>query len=372
MDRRAGVAARGAHTRFSLQSISKLFTALGALAAVRDGLVGLDEPIRSYLPGFTVQSRFGDDPTAQFTLRHLLSHTAGLTHEAPVGNNMLAGEGSFEDHVASISSTWLRYPVGQRYAYSNLGVDLAGHVLAVVSNTPLQERLRHSVLEPLGLGRTTFDWEVVRDDPDAARGHDRRVPDLSFHMPMLAAGGCWSTATDLTRFLGHALAGFDGFLPPELIEELYRVPGRLPGQQGGYSLGVVTFSHAGRVLHAHGGGGCGFLADLYWAPESGVGAAMLSNCTWHSLQFELVSRLIADRAGPSRLSQRSRIPHLSRMRIRLDRRVHRSGQDDHAGGNAPRAQRGPWRRARSSLAELAGRALPRRAVRPMLPAQDGP
>ena len=260
--------------------------------------MGLDEPIRSYLPGFTVQSRFGDDPTAQFTLRHLLSHTAGLTHEAPVGNNMLAGEGSFEDHVASISSTWLRYPVGQRYAYSNLGVDLAGHVLAVVSNTPLQERLRHSVLEPLGLGRTTFDWEVVRDDPDAARGHDRRVPDLSFHMPMLAAGGCWSTATDLTRFLGHALAGFDGFLPPELIEELYRVPGRLPGQQGGYSLGVVTFSHAGRVLHAHGGGGCGFLADLYWAPESGVGAAMLSNCTWHSLQFELVSRLIADRAGP--------------------------------------------------------------------------
>ncbi len=49
-------------TAFSLQSISKIFTALAVLAAVRDGLVDLDDPVSRHLPGFTVRSRFEDRP----------------------------------------------------------------------------------------------------------------------------------------------------------------------------------------------------------------------------------------------------------------------------------------------------------------------
>ncbi len=45
-------------TLFSVESISKNFTAAAALIAVQEGLLDLDRPIRDYLPGFTVNSRF--------------------------------------------------------------------------------------------------------------------------------------------------------------------------------------------------------------------------------------------------------------------------------------------------------------------------
>ena len=38
--------------------------------------------------------------------------------------------------MRSISDTWLRFPVGTGYAYSNLAIDLAGYILEQVSNKP--------------------------------------------------------------------------------------------------------------------------------------------------------------------------------------------------------------------------------------------
>ncbi|MBM3285202.1 MAG: beta-lactamase family protein, partial [Candidatus Aminicenantes bacterium] len=54
-------------TLFSIQSMSKSFTALGVLAAVRDGLLDLDAPIKDTLPEFTVHSRFEEHPERLIT-----------------------------------------------------------------------------------------------------------------------------------------------------------------------------------------------------------------------------------------------------------------------------------------------------------------
>jgi hypothetical protein len=74
-------------TMFSVQSASKMYTATAVMLAVQQGVVDLDEPICRYLPEFTVGSRFEANPERKITLRHLLSHTAGFTHEAPLGGN---------------------------------------------------------------------------------------------------------------------------------------------------------------------------------------------------------------------------------------------------------------------------------------------
>ena len=121
-----GSAPVNADTIFSVQSMSKLFTATAVMQAVAAGRLDLDEPITTYLPGFTVHSAFEEHPERKITLRMLLSHTAGFTHEAPVGNNNELDPGDFDAHVRSISQTWLRFPVGTGLAYSNLGIDLAG------------------------------------------------------------------------------------------------------------------------------------------------------------------------------------------------------------------------------------------------------
>lgn len=92
-------------TVFSVGSITKTVTATAVMLAVQDELVDLDTPITAYLPEFTVNSSFEDRPEQRMTLRHLLDHTAGFTHEAPVGNNFNPASPSWHAHVASISDT---------------------------------------------------------------------------------------------------------------------------------------------------------------------------------------------------------------------------------------------------------------------------
>jgi CubicO group peptidase (beta-lactamase class C family) len=121
------------NTIFSLQSMSKSFTATAAMFAAQDGLVDLDAPITTYLPDFHVHSIFEEHPEQKMTLRILLSHTAGFPHDTSYGNNNDNSPYSFEKHIASISDTWLMFPVGTRYSYSNEGIDLAGYILQVRS-----------------------------------------------------------------------------------------------------------------------------------------------------------------------------------------------------------------------------------------------
>ena len=206
-----------ADTVFSVESMSKLFTATAVVQAVVADRVALDEPITTYLPEFTVHSAFEEHPERKITLRMLLSHTAGFTHEAPVGNNYELDPGDFDEHVRSISETWLRFPVGSGVAYSNLGIDLAGYILQRVEGKPFPEVMRESLLEPLGMDRSTFDRAAILAVENRAVGHDDpyRAPPLT--VPMTAAGGLYSSAADMARFLRFQLN--DGSLDGEVVLE---------------------------------------------------------------------------------------------------------------------------------------------------------
>ena len=150
-------------TIFSVQSMSKLFTATAVMQAVAAGRLDLDAPITTYLPEFTVHSAFEEHPERKITLRMLLSHTAGFTHEAPVGNNDELDPGDFDAHVRSISDTWLRFPVGTGYAYSNLGHRPGRlHPRARRRGSRSREVMRDSLLGPLGMDRSTFDRAAIR------------------------------------------------------------------------------------------------------------------------------------------------------------------------------------------------------------------
>jgi CubicO group peptidase (beta-lactamase class C family) len=292
----------GVDTIFSVQSTSKTFTATAVLLAVQQGLLDLDVPITTYLPGFTVHSAFEEHPERRITLRMLLSHTAGFTHEAPVGNNYDPEPGDFQAHVRSISDTWLRFPVGTGYAYSNLGIDLAGHILEVVERKPFPDVLRDAVLAPLGMDHSTFDRARVRATRDRAVGHSGLVaPPLD--SPMTAAGGLWSSARDLGAFLrlqlGDGSIGGRPVLDPALMGQMRTVPAPHAGAPAGYALGVArTRWRAGQYLDlfSHGGGGNGFLTDLWWLPQLQLGIGVLTNSSQHDLQGALALGILADLA----------------------------------------------------------------------------
>jgi CubicO group peptidase (beta-lactamase class C family) len=289
-------------TIFSVQSMSKLFTATAVMIAVQEGRVGLDTPIIAYLPTFTVHSAFEDHPERKITLRMLLSHTAGFTHEAPVGNNYELDSGTWDQHIASISETWLRYPVGKGYAYSNLGIDLAGYILERVCGKPLAAIMQEKVLDPIGMTDSTFETQRIDAAENRAIGYTGLgIPSPTVIVPMTGAGGLYASANDLGRFLSFQISGgsIDGrnVLSPTLMDEMRTVPAPNAGVGMGYALGVMrTRWRAERYqdLFYHGGGGYGFLSDLWWAPSLKLGVAILTNSSEHKLQNDLAISIMRD------------------------------------------------------------------------------
>lgn len=281
-------------TLFSIQSMSKTFTATAVMIAVQDGLLDLDTPIAKYLPEFKVNSRWEENPQEKITLRHLLSHTSGLTHEAPVGNNFDARYGSFDEHIMSIQDTWLKHRVGAKHSYSNLGIDLAGYILQVKSGVPFTEYMKQKVFDPLGMPTSSMDYDFVEKRSGRAIGHTPFVATIPVAIPMVAAGGVYTSAAELSRFVQfHLNCGrINGrrVLDERLIEAMWKSSPASPG----YGLGIAIGKKHDTYYINHNGGGFGFLTTMTWYPQYGIGCIVLTNSASHNDQHVKIANAILD------------------------------------------------------------------------------
>ncbi len=279
-------------TIFSIQSMSKTFTASAVMLAVQDGLVDLDIPISQYLPGFKINSRYEQHPEDVITLRHLLSHTAGFIHEAPVGNNIDASCPSFNDHIKSISDTWLQCKVGESWHYSNLGIDLAAYILQVKSGKPITEYMKEKIFDPLEMDNSSVDLDFIRNHPNRAIGHREYFKQLEL-IPMLGAGGVYTNANDLAEFirffLNNGRVNGHTILKDSSLEIMY-APLTNKNDMG---TGVyIVKSGNGSVYINHGGGGFGFSTFMIWYPEYGIGGLVLTNSESGLQLFNIIEELI--------------------------------------------------------------------------------
>ena len=127
-----------------------------------------------------------------------------------------------------------------------------------------------------------------------------RQPPLD--VPMTAAGGLYTSAADLARFLRFELNGgsIDGrvVLDPKWLHEMQTVPppraGAPAGTRSAWSDTAGTAGPRRPDLFEHGGGGFGFLSDLWWPPQLGIGIAVLTNSEDHQLQNDLALSILAD------------------------------------------------------------------------------
>ncbi len=272
-------------TLFSIQSMSKSFTALGVLMAVQEGLLDLDTQITDYIPDFTVNSPYEEHPERKMTLRLLLSHRAGFTHEAPVGGNFDDRPHTFDEHVLSISASWLRYPVGYRFSYSNLGIDLAGYILQEKAGMPFWDYIRQKVLAPLGMEQSTMDVDKIKESTSRAIGHVSekvKVEDgIPVFIPMIPAGGVYTNILDMARYMQfHINKGVvDGsqILERGLIDQMHAASLPEEHQRAGYGLGLVRNLISTTYNLQHGGGGYGFITSMVMYPEIKLGVVTLCN-----------------------------------------------------------------------------------------------
>ncbi|WP_413105141.1 serine hydrolase [Streptomyces sp. Inha503] len=274
-------------TVYQCGSMTKTWTALAFMQLVDAGKVDLDEPVRAYLPGFTVA-----DPQAatEVTPRHLLYHTNGI--EEAYGD---PGEGDdvLERMVDNIADAPQVFPLGHTHGYSAaLGYAILARILEVHDGMRWDDVMRDRLFEPMGLTSTSSRREQV-DEIRAATGHLVRSleegPILTpvDYLPRAfgPGGGITSTAREVLA-MAHVLLT-EGTAPngrrivsAESIREmtLSRVPVPDPYMFGPeWALGLIVCDWHGETVYATDGSTIGQNARLRLLPDSNTAVAMLTN-----------------------------------------------------------------------------------------------
>lgn len=217
----------GTTTQFRIMSMTKMVCTVAALQQVERGELDLDAPVSSYCPEFAdvnvLEGFDGDDPVlvepaTPATVRHLVTHTSGLTYwfwnadlvkyEAATGvPNVVPGS------AEAFKAPMVAHP-GTRYEYG-INTDWLGKVVESIAGATLDEVIRTGITDPLGMADTMFRLDPARTARCVtvhARGEDGgwiSAGEILNQEPDWWAGGhgLYSTPRDYIRFERALLRG---------------------------------------------------------------------------------------------------------------------------------------------------------------------
>jgi CubicO group peptidase (beta-lactamase class C family) len=167
---------------FRLASITKPLVAAATLRLVEEGRLDLDAPVTAWLPDF--RPALPDGTVPEILLRHLLTHTSGLSygflepadsayHRLRVSDGLDQPGLALHENLARLAAAPLAFAPGTGWRYS-LGLDVLGGVLERVEGRGLGDILRERVTAPLGLADTDF---AVRDIGRLAKPYADGAPE---------------------------------------------------------------------------------------------------------------------------------------------------------------------------------------------------
>jgi len=274
-------------TIYQCGSMTKTWTALAFMQLVDEGKVGLDEPVRTYLPGFKVAD---PEVSAKVTPRHLLNHTNGI--EEDYGD---PGEDDdvYERMVDNIASAPQVHPLGYTHGYSAaLGYAILARIMEVIDGKRWDDSMKDRLFDPLGL-TSTSSWREQVDQDRAATGYLIRsleegpiVSPLGYLPRAFGPGGNVNSTPREVVTMAHVF--LNGGKAPngtrivsaEIIREMMesRVPIPDPYMFGPeWALGLIVCDWHGETVYAHDGSTVGQSARLRILPDSNIAISMLAN-----------------------------------------------------------------------------------------------
>ena len=272
-------------TLYRIASITKLFTSTAILQLRDAGRLQLDDPIVKHLPWFSIGQPHADAPV--MTIRHLITHTAGLPREAGFPYWTDGDFPTIERVRERLPQQRAALPTESEWKYSNLGMTVAGEVVAAASGRPYADYVVQHVLEPLGMKRT-FVTTPPADHPDLAAGYERRLPGgTRAPVPhtdgrgITAAAGMTTCATDLARFamlqFREGAAGGAQILKSSTLREMQRPHWVEPDWAAGWGLGFRIQRQNGKTYVGHNGALRGYRTQLQLCPAERIGVIVLTN-----------------------------------------------------------------------------------------------
>lgn len=236
-------------TTFVLTSLTKQFTAAGIMLLVQEGMLDLDNRITGYLADVP-------DTWSGISVRHLLTHTSGLTDRWWYGTR--------EDRRSTFDMA-PDFGSGERWVYSDLGYVLLGLIIEEVTGETYLDFLTDRIFEPLGMTATS----AVQDH---ATRYRRREGILRRANWPPAEGGLVSNVVDLARW--EAALSTERVLRRSSLEQMWTPVQLKDGSRHGYGFGWTLGAVRDHTTIGHGGAAGHYYLRL---PDEDLAVIVLTN-----------------------------------------------------------------------------------------------
>jgi len=270
-------------TLFEAQSISKAVTATATLVLVNSGRLSLDKSPNDYLKSWKLAYN-EYQAQEEVTLRRILSHSSGLTvggfagyrvgEPLPSLLQILNGEKPANNPPIRVD-----FVPGSKFGYSGGGAEVMQQLLLDVTGQPFPELMKRLVLTPVGRTSSSYEQPLPQARwAEAASGHDGEGTVVKGKWPIqpeMAAGGLWTTPTDLAKWELAITSAWKGeqnkLFSKRIATEMLTV------QKAPYGLGVEVEGTGPSLEFSHGGSNFGFRAQVVMFPAVGKGAVIMAN-----------------------------------------------------------------------------------------------
>ena len=288
----SGTAPVDAHTRFMIASNTKGMSTLLLARLVDEGKLRWDQPVRQVYPGFRLGSA---ETTEKVVMRQLVCACTGLPRKDMEWLFATRPDTPASDTFVQLAATAPTSKFGEVFQYNNLMASAAGFVGGHIAYPALElgaaydKAMQTRVFGPLGMSDTTFDFDVAlaadHADPSALAidGKPVRLAQTLNRQigPFRPAGGAWSSAHDVARYVQLELG--EGQLPDgtrlvsaaNLLERRRKnVPA---GEDTFYGMGLEVRHRYGVDVVFHGGSLAGYQSNWFALPGARTGAVVLTN-----------------------------------------------------------------------------------------------
>ena len=291
------------NTLFAIGSSTKAFTATALCKLAGEGLIDMDEPVRTYLPDFELYDEYAGK---KMTPRDLLCHRSGLPRHdlvwygSPRSRKELFATLKYLEPTTSFRGIW---------QYQNLMYMTAGYLLEEVTGQSWEAYIKSNFLDPLQMTTANTSVEVSKSTDDFAYGYRRNeeeVLKMDFRNidAIGPAGSINASALEMANWLIMQLNG-GKFGETEIIGAADLAQTHVPHMvmPGGmtdevsyrsYGLGWFLATYRGKFRVEHGGNIDGFSANVCLFPRDSIGIVVLTNMNGTGATG-VIRNLIADR-----------------------------------------------------------------------------
>lgn len=331
------------HTIFALASISKSTTSAAMAILVDEGKLTWRDPVRKFLPEFSLYDPFVD---REIQVRDLLIHNSGLPE---VSGGTIWYDSKFNRKEVVHRLRYLKPGTSFRsaYAYQNVTYLVAGEIIEAITDQTWDDFIRERIFTPLGMSRTTTRLAELEKLGDFAIPHawiDGRIQTIPYRNhenvgPAAAVNSSvWNWAQYVQMFLNHGEYKSHCIISPESVKELWSPQTCIPIDTlptelqkmtytyDAYGMGWFIRDYCGHQTITHSGGVDGMRTKMAILPRENIGFVIFTNIEpgypLNALYYSILDVLLGQEETPwSAIYEKIQMEYFENQAAKVEERI---------------------------------------------------